>query len=185
MGQLVYFATASIDGYIEDRDGGFGWAEPSEEVHAFVNDLVRPVRTFLYGRRMYETMQGWETEPSLAEGNAVTADFAALWIAAEKVVYSSTLTAPVTTKTLIEPSFDAGAVRSLVDAASTDVGIGGATLAAEAFRAGLVAEVQLLLVPTAVGGGIPALPQDHRLDLELFDLRRFDNGSVLLRYHVR
>lgn len=184
MAQLIYLAMASLDGYIEDDDGRFDWAEPSEEVHAFVNDLARPVGTYLYGRRMYETMMVWETDPSFASGPRIEADFAKIWQAADKVVYSTALPAPATTRTRIERSFDPDAVRDIKAAADRDLMIGGAELAAEAFRAGLVDECQLLLAPVAVGGGKPALPLRIRIALRLLDHRRFANGSVYLRYRV-
>lgn len=184
MGRLIYMAIASLDGYVEDTEGRFEWAAPSEEVHAFVNDLMRNVGTYLYGRRMYETMQGWETDPSLASGSRVNAEFATIWQGAEKVVFSSTLDTPSTTQTRIDPVFDPEVVRAAKEAADDDLGIGGAQLAAEAFRAGLVDECHLLLIPTIVGGGKGALPRGVRRDLELLDHRRFANGTVYLRYHV-
>jgi dihydrofolate reductase len=180
--QLTYLAITSLDGYIEDAHGRFDWAEPSEEVHAFVNELVRAVGTYLYGRRMYETMMVWETDPSLASGPPVEADFAAIWQRADKVVYSSTLSAPTTTRTHIERSFDPDVVREVKVAADRALMIGGAELAAEAFRAGLVDELQLVLSPVSVGGGKPALPSGLRLDLELLEHRRFEDGTVFLRY---
>src|SRR5215213_2233339 len=142
MAQLIYLVIASLDGYIEDEDGRFDWAEPSEEVHAFVNDLARPVDTYLYGRRMYETMMVWETDPSLASGHPVEADFAGIWQAAEKVVYSTTLEAPSTGRTRIERTFDPDVVRAMKAGAQRDLMIGGAELAAAAFRAGLVDQCQ-------------------------------------------
>jgi dihydrofolate reductase len=181
MGKLVYSAITSLDGYIEDEDGTFGWAAPDEEVHAFVNDLVRAVGTHLYGRRLYETMAVWETNPSLAEGSPATRDFAEIWQAAEKIVYSRTLEAVSTSKTRIEQEFDPGAVRELKASAESDFLIGGAELAAEAFRAGLVDECQLFLVPVLVGGGKPALPDGVRVDLELLEERCFAGGTILLR----
>ncbi len=185
MPQLIYSAITSLDGYIEDAEGKFDWAEPSEEVHAFVNDLTRRAGTFLYGRRMYETMTGWETDPTLAAEPGVMADFAQIWQAAEKVVYSSTLTAPPpTTRTRIEPRFEPEAVRQLKASAERDLMIGGAGLAGEAFGAGLVDEYQLFLTPVVVGGCKPALRHHVRLDLELLDERRFENGTVYLRYRI-
>ena len=185
MAQLIYLAITSLDGSVEDADGTFDWAEPSHEVHSFVNDVARPVGTYLYGRRMYETMMGWETDPSIASGSVAAADFAAIWQAADKVVYSSTLAAPSTTRTRVERTFEPDSVRDLKASADQDLMIGGAELAAHALRAGLVDELQLVLVPVAVGGGKPALPSGVRVDLELLDDRRFANGSVYLRYHVR
>ncbi|HEV2890724.1 MAG TPA: dihydrofolate reductase family protein [Frankiaceae bacterium] len=175
---LIYSAIASVDGYIEDESGEFGWAMPSEEVHAFVNDLVRGVGTYLYGRRLYETMAFWESPE--AEDEPVMADFARVWRAADKVVYSTTLAEPATPRTRIERSFDPDAVR----ATEGDAVVGGPTLAAHAFRAGLVGECHLLLVPYVTGGGKPALPRDQRLRLALRDERRFADGTVYLRYDV-
>lgn len=185
MSRLIYMFIASLDGYIEDADGRFEWAAPSEDVHAFVNELARPVGTYLYGRRMYETMIGWETDPALAEHSPAMGDFAAIWQAAEKVVYSGTLTEVATRRTRIEPRFDADAVRELKAAADSDLAIGGAEIASHAFAAGLVDEVQAFLAPAVVGGGKRALPEGVRLDLELTDERRFESGMVYLRYDVR
>ena len=185
MARLIYFANASLDGYIEDESGSFDWSEPSDEVHLFFNDLVRSSDTFLYGRRLYETMAVWETDRSLAEGSEVNRDFARGWQDADKVVYSRTLEQPSTKRTRIEREFDAEAVRRMKESAETDLLIGGAELAAEAFRAGLVDEVGLRLVSVAVGAGKPALPVDQRLDLELRDERRFDDGTVCLSYGVK
>jgi dihydrofolate reductase len=182
MAKLIYSAIASLDGYVEDEDGKFEWAEPDEEVHAFVNDLERPVRTYLYGRRLYETMTGWETDPSLAEHSPVMRDFAAIWQAAEKIVYSRTLKAVSTTRTRIEREFHPDAVRQEKEAAGSDLIVGGAGLAAEAFRAGLVDELHLFLTPVLVGGGKHALPEGVNLKLELLDERRFRSGTVFLRY---
>jgi dihydrofolate reductase len=182
--RLVYMMLASIDGYMEDEAGDFGWARPSDEVHAFVNDLERPVGTYLYGRRMYETMRYWETAPAEDEASPVTRDFAEVWRAADKVVYSRTLETAPTGRTRIERDFDPEAVRAMKQAATSDIAVGGPGLAAEAFRAGLVDECQLFLVPVVVGGGKRALPDGVRLDLDLLDERRFENGTVFLRYGV-
>ena len=182
MGKLTYLAIASLDGYIEDETGNFGWAEPSDEVHAFVNDLVRPVGTYLYGRSMYETMVYWETGPSEDEATEVGRDFADIWRAADKVIYSSTLESASTARTRIERDFDPEAVRTLKASTEADIGVGGPGLAAHAFRAGLVDECHLFLVPVIVGGGKRALPDGVRLGLELLDERRFENGTVFLRY---
>jgi dihydrofolate reductase len=185
MAKLIYSAIASLDGYIEDANGSFDWAAPDAEVHAFANDLERPIGTHLYGRRMYETMVYWETAPtSGAEDDAIHNDFAAIWQAADKVVYSTTLTAPASARTRIEHTFDPDAIRQLKETAEQDISIGGAALAAEALRAGLVDELQLLLVPVIVGGGKPALPDGLGLHLALLDERRFANGTVYLQYRV-
>jgi dihydrofolate reductase len=182
--KLIYSAIASLDGYIEDEGGRFDWAEPDEEVHAFVNDLVRPVGTYLYGRRMYETMLGWEADPSLAEHSPVLRDFAEIWQAADKIVYSRTLESVSTERTRIEREFEADAVGRLKAAAGRDLAVGGAALAAEAFSAGLVDECHLFLAPVLVGGGKRALADAVRLQLELVDERRFGNGVVYLRYRT-
>ena len=184
MAKLIYSAITSLDGYVEDEDGKFDWAAPDEEVHAFVNDLERPVGTYLYGRRMYETMAVWETDPSLAELSAASRDFAAIWQAAQKIVYSRTLEAVATTRTRIEREFDPDAVRQAKEAAGRDLLVGGAGLAAEAFRAGLVDELHLFLAPVLVGGGKHALPRGASLKLELLDERRFGGGTVFLRYRT-
>jgi dihydrofolate reductase len=186
VGKLIYSAIASLDGYIEDADGRFDWAAPSEEVHAFVNELERPVGTYLYGRGMYETMVFWENPPALAEQPPVTRDFAQIWQAADKVVYTKTLQTVTSARTRIEREFDTDAVRELKARATADLTVGGAKLAAQAIAAGLVDEYQLFLVPVVVGGGKRALPDDHlHLNLELLEERRFRNGTVYIRYRTR
>jgi dihydrofolate reductase len=182
LAKLIYNAIASLDGYVEDEDGGFAWAAPDEEVHAFVNDLEREVGTHLCGRRMYETMVFWETEPSGDDEPEVMRDFAEIWRAADKVVYSRTLDTVAAARTRIERDFDPDAVRQLKADASSDISVGGAELAAHAFRAGLVDECHLFLVPVIVGGGKRALPDGVSVGLELLDERRFENGTVFLRY---
>ncbi len=183
MARLVYSAIASLDGYVADTDGNFDWCAPDEEVHAFVNDLERPLGTYLYGRRMYEVMTFWETADTTGEP-AVMRDFAQIWRAAEKVVYSTTLTTASTARTRIERAFDVEAVRDLKAAAAQDIGVGGSDLAAQALRAGLVDECHLFLAPVVVGGGKRALPDAVRLQLELLGERRFGGGVVYLRYRV-
>ncbi len=185
MARLVYTFIASLDGYVEDAGGNFDWGEPSEEAHAFVNALTAEAGTYLYGRRMYETMAVWETDPAFAEESPAMREFVTIWQAAEKIVYSRTLTEVPTRKTRIAPSFDADAVRELKATAESDLAIGGADLAGQALAAGLVDECHAFLAPVAVGGGKPALPADIRLDLELTDERRFEGGMVYLRYAVR
>jgi dihydrofolate reductase len=185
MAGLVYTFIASLDGYIEDAEGSFDWGEPSEEAHAFVNQLTAETGTYLYGRRMYETMAVWETDPAFAEESAAMRDFVTIWQAADKVVYSSTLAEVSTAKTRIERRFDPDAVREMKAAAESDLAIGGAEIAAQAFRAGLVDECHVFLAPVVVGGGKPALPDDVRLDLELTDQRRFEGGMAYLRYAIR
>ena len=184
MGRLIYAAITSADGYVADADGRFDWAAPDEEVHAFVNDLERPIGTYLYGRRMYDVMAVWETLGSVPGQSPVMLDFAALWRAADKVVYSKTLAAVTSARTRIERDFDPEAVRRMKASAARDISIGGPGLAAHALRAGLVDECHLLLHPILVGGGTRSLPDDVRVDLELLDERRFGNGVVHLHYRV-
>jgi dihydrofolate reductase len=183
--KLVYAAIASLDGYVEDKSGGFDWAAPDEQVHAFVNDLERPIGTYLYGRRMYETMLYWETVGTGAERAAVSRDFAKLWRAAEKVVYSRTLQTASSARTRIERGFDPAAIRKLKESATRDISVGGAQLAGEAMAAGLVDECHLFLHPILVGGGKRALPDGVRVRLELLDSRRFSSGVMHLHYGVR
>ena len=185
MAKLIYSAITSLDGYIADEDGNFDWAAPDEEVHSFVNDLERPVGTYLYGRRMYEVMVPWETDPTLADQSRVMRDFAQLWQAADKIVYSKTLQTPSSARTRIEPDFDPEAVRQLKTQADRDLTVGGPDLAAQAIKAGLVDEFHLFFVPIVVGGGNQALPDHVRLQLALLDERRFGNGVVHLRYATR
>ena len=185
MARLIYSAIASLDGYIADQHGNFGWAEPDEEVHAFINDLERPVGTYLYGRRLYETMLAWETMPTRADQPRFVEDFAQIWRAAEKIVYSRTLAVVSSAKTRIERGFEPEAVRQLKAAAACDLAVGGAGLAAQAPGAGLVDEVQLFVAPVVVGGGKHALPRELQLRLELLDERRFGNGTVHLRYRTK
>jgi dihydrofolate reductase len=184
MAKLIYSAIASLDGYIEDEDGSFDWAAPDEEVHAFVNDLERPVGTYLYGRRMYEVMSYWETV-ALADEPPVVRDFAEVWRAADKIVYSRTLETVSSARTRIERDFDPDAIRRLKATAQRDITIGGPELTTAAARAGLIDELQLFLVPVLVGGGKDALPQRVRLPVELMDERRFSSGVVHLRYRKR
>ncbi|HMJ34375.1 MAG TPA: dihydrofolate reductase family protein [Baekduia sp.] len=180
-GRLIFSAISSLDGYVADADGKFDWSVPDEEVHAFVNDLERPIGTYLYGRRMYDVLVAWET---IDDPTPVARDFAQIWRAADKVVYSRTLEAPCSARTRIEPEFDPDAVRALKAAAGRDLSVGGPELAAEALRAGLVDELQLFLSPVVVGGGTRALPEGMRLGLALRAERRFGNGVVFLRYDV-
>jgi dihydrofolate reductase len=184
MANLIYSAIASLDGYVEDAGGGFEWAAPDEEVHAYVNDLERTVGTYLYGRRMYETMLYWETAHLLPDEPAVIRDFTEVWQAADKIVYSKTLDAPASARTRIERDFDPDAVRRLKASAGADLTVGGAALGGQALQAGLVDELHLFLMPVIVGGGKPALPDHVRLDLELRHERRFASGVVYLHYGV-
>jgi dihydrofolate reductase len=181
--KLIYSAIASLDGYVADERGNFEWAAPDEEVHAFLNDLERPVGTYLYGRRLYEVMVAWETM-DLADQPHFVQDFAQLWRAADKIVYSTTLAALTSAKTRLERTFDPGSARQLKAAATDDLMIGGPGLAAEAIKAGLVDEYHLFLVPVVVGGGTRFLPDNVRARLELLDERRFGSGVVHLRYRT-
>jgi dihydrofolate reductase len=182
MAKLIYSAIASLDGYVEDEDGKFDWAAPDDEVHAFVNDLERPIGTYLYGRRMYETMRFWETVSTGGDQPAVIEDFAEIWRRAEKVVYSRTLQSASSARTRIERDFDPAAIRRLKQSSERDISVGGAELAGEAIAAGLVDECHLLLAPMVVGGGKRALPDNVRVQLELLEERRFQSGVVHLSY---
>jgi dihydrofolate reductase len=185
MAKLIYSAIASLDGYVEDVHGTFDWAAPDEEVHAFVNDRERPIGTYLYGRRLYETMVYWETVSTDAQQPAVIRDFAAIWRAAEKIVYSRTLQTPASERTRFEGDLEPDAIRALKASSGHDISIGGAELAGEALAAGVVDECQLFLHPIIVGGGKRALPDQVNAQLELLDERRFASGVVYLRYAVR
>ena len=184
MGDLIYLAIASLDGYMEDENGDYEWSAPSEEVHAFINELLRPVGTHLYGRRMYEVMRVWETPEALPDATPAMLEFADVWRAGDKVVYSRTLETVTTDRTRLERDFDAGAVRELKASTERDLTIGGPELAAHAIRAGLVDEYQLFVVPMVLGGGIRSVPDGVRAELELVDERRFENGFVYLRYRA-
>jgi dihydrofolate reductase len=183
MAKLIYTAITSLDGFIEDTEGNFDWCMPDEEVHAFVNELERPIGTYLYGRRLYDVMAAWETMP-LDDEPPVMRDFAELWWAADKIVYSMTLASPSTPRTRIEPVLDPDTIRELKATAARDLTIGGADLAGQAIVAGLVDEIHLLISPVLIGAGKPALP-DIRLDLELVSERRFGNGVVHLHHRVK
>jgi len=185
MAKLIYSAISSLDGYVADEDGNFDWAVPDEEVHAFINDLDRPVGTYLYGRRMYETMVGWETDPTLANQSPLMRDFAEIWQAADKIVYSRTLEAVSTARTRIERDFDPEAIWRIKVLAGRDLIVGGPELAAQAFEAGLVDECHPFVAPMVVGGGKRSLPDNVRLKLELLDERRFASGMVYLYYRTR
>jgi dihydrofolate reductase len=182
--KLIYSALASLDGYVEDKRGNFEWAAPDDEVHAFVNELERPIGTYLYGRRMYETMVYWETVSTSGDQPAAARDFAEIWRAAEKVVYSRTLQTVSSTRTRIERDFDPVAIKRLKESSARDITIGGAQLAGEALSAGLVDECHLFLGPIVVGGGKRALPDDLHVRLELLDEHRFRGGVVHLHYGV-
>jgi dihydrofolate reductase len=185
MANLIYVANTSLDGYTEDKEGKFDWTEPSEEYFRFITNLVRAMRTHLYGRRMYGSMMVWETDPKLAAESPLRRDFAEIWQAADKIVYSRTLETISTRKTQLARTFDPKAIRQLKEAAEHDILIGGPELAAHALRSGLLDECHLFLIPILVGGGKSALPDNVRLELELLEERRFGNGTVYLRYRTR
>ena len=182
MAKLIYAAITSLDGYVADEDGKFNWSVPDEEVHAFVNDLERSVGTHLYGRRMYEVMVAWENPDAFADEPPVIREYAEIWQAADKVVYSKTLEAASSSRTRIEHDFDPDAIREMKARAARDLSVGGPELAAQAIEAGLVDELHLFLSPIVVGGGKPSLPDGVRLELELLSERRFGNGVVHLHY---
>jgi dihydrofolate reductase len=184
LAKLIYSAITSLDGYVADSDGNFEWAAPDEEVHAFINDLERPIGTYLYGRRMYETMRVWEHAETFADGNPIVEDFGRVWKSAEKIVYSHTLEDVSSTRTRIERKLDPEAVRQMKASAQRDMSVGGPNLAGQAIKAGLVDECSLFLNPVIVGGGRLALPTDVRVTLELLDERRFGNGVVYVRYRI-
>lgn len=185
MGNLIYVVNTSLDGYTEDKDGMFNWTDPSGEVFQFITDIVRTTHTHLYGRRMYETMMVWETDPKLAAESPLMHDFAEVWQSANKIVYSRTLENISTFKTQLERTFDPEAIRKLKESVEHDILIGGPEFTANAFRAGLIDECHLFIIPILVGGGKRALPDDVRLNLELLAERRFHNGTVFLRYRTK
>ena len=185
MGKLIYTAIASLDGYVADAEGKFDWAEPDEAVHAFVNDLERPIGTYLYGRRMYEVLVAWETMHERPDLPPVHEGYARIWQEADKVVYSTTLEVVSSERTRLERDFDPTAVAEMKAASERDLSVGGPELAAVALRADLVDEIGLFLNPIAVGGGTQALPDDLRVPLELIDELRFDNGVVYVSYRTR
>jgi dihydrofolate reductase len=185
MAKLTYSAISSLDGYVADVDGNFDWAAPEEEVHTFINDLERPVGTYLYGRRMYEVMVAWESVHTLPDQPPFMHDYARIWQAADKIVYSKTLEAVSSARTRIERDLDPEAVRQMKAQAERDIIVGGPELAAQAIKAGLVDEWHLFVVPIVVGGGKRSLPDNVRVKLELLDERRFGNGTVYLHYRTR
>jgi dihydrofolate reductase len=182
MAKLIYTSNMSLDGFTEDEHGAFDWAPPDADVFTFITEVMRSAGTYLYGRRMYETMAVWETEPALAMQSELTSEYAEVWQAAEKIVYSTTLSAVSTKATRLERHFDPDAIHHLKTAASRDLLVGGPNLAGQALQAGLVDECLLFIWPVVLGGRTPALPPDTRLGLELLDEHRFDSGVVHLRY---
>jgi dihydrofolate reductase len=184
MAKLIYSAITSLDGYVADEDGKFDWGVPDTEVMAFLNGIERPLGTYLYGRRMYEVMAGWETAHLRENQLPATEDFTQLWQAASKVVYSRTLEKVTTSKTRLEREFHPGAVRKMKEESDKDLSVGGSELAGQALKAGVVDEVHLYLSPILVGGGKPSLPDDLRLPLDLIEERRFGNGVVYVRYRT-
>lgn len=184
MAKLIYSAITSLDGFVADENGDFEWAAPDEEVHAVVNDLERRVGTYLYGRRMYEVMVAWDDPDTVVDQPAVMHDYAQLWQAADKVVYSTTLTSASSARTRLERDFDVSAVRAMKASAERDLSVGGPGLAAHAIRAGLVDECHLFVTPVVVGGGTKALPGHVRVRLDLLDVRRFASGVVQLHYRT-
>lgn len=185
MPTLIYSFLASLDGYIADEAGTFGWAVPDEEVLDFINDAERDVGTHLYGRTMYEMMTAWENDPSVAGQSPKSEEFAQIWQATEKVVFSSTLESVSTERTRIERNFDPDTVRAIKASARGDLSVSGADLATSAWRSGLIDECHVFVAPMLVGGGRRMFPDDLRQPLELLDERRFANGMVFLRYAVR
>jgi dihydrofolate reductase len=184
MAKLIYSAFTSLDGYVADETGNFDWAELDEEVHAYINNRERRIGTYLFGRKVYETMAVWET-PEVIPLTAAGLEYAPIWQAAEKIVYSTTLQTVSTAKTRLERKFEADAVRELKAIATRDLGIGGPALAAQAIRAGLVDEYNLLIAPVIAGGGNPYLPGKVRVQLELVEERRFANGLIHVQYRAK
>ncbi len=185
MAKLIYFMPTSLDGYIADETGNFDWSAPDEEAFAFINELERPIGMYLYGRKMYETMAVWETPEVIPGRTPAMLDFARIWQAADKIVYSKSRETVSTPKTRVEREFDPQAVRELKAQSPLDISVAGPTLAAHAIRTGLVDEYHLLVVPTMLGGGTRVLPSNVRIRLDLLDERRFANGWVYLRYHAQ
>lgn len=184
MGRLIYTGITSLDGYVADENGEFDWSMPDDDVHAFINDLERPISTHLYGRRLYDVLDVWETIDTSAAPGSVFADYASVWRAATKIVFSTTLDAPRTTRTEIRRSFEPAEIRELVAASPTDVAIGGSTLAAQALAAGLVDEIHQFINPVTVGGGLPFLPPGVKLKLALVSSRSFASGVVHVHYRA-
>ena len=183
MAKLIYVANMSLDGYMEDRDGGISWGDPDEEYFGFINDLERPVGTYLYGRRMYEAMTYWETAPT-ADQPPWVVEFTNMWRAADKVVFSKTLASVSSGRTTLEREFNVDLIRRLKADENRDLTVGGADVAAQAFAAGLVDECHLFFWPVVLGGGKRALPRRERLGFQLLNERRSGSGVVHLHYGV-
>ena len=188
MGKLIYFAMTSLDGFVADQDGNFEWAMPSEEVHAYINNIARNVGTSLLGRNMYEIMKVWDTMPTDGTGGPMDGpseamnDYAKIWQAAKKIVYSTTLSDVAIANAKIERAFNPEAVKKLVAESNKDFDISGPHLAAEAIKAGIVDEYHQILVPVIIGSGNYWLPKDVQVNLELVDVRKFENVFVHLKY---
>lgn len=184
MADLIYTANVSLDGFTEDEDGSLDFAAPEDDFFAFITGLERSAGTYLYGRRMYEAMAVWETDSGLGAQSELMADFANMWQAADKVVYSTTLEDVATAKTRLERSFDADAIRTMKASATGHLTVGGANLAGQAFEAGLIDECRLFIYPVLVGGGKPAFPRHVRVNLDLIDQQQFRGGVIYLRYRI-
>jgi dihydrofolate reductase len=185
MGKLIYSMITSLDGYVSDSNGNFDWGAPAEELHRFINEHFASLGTYLYGRNMYEVMMFWATAHTIPDLPPHELEYARTWQAANKIVYSSTLTEVTTERTRLEKTFDPEAVRRLKAESDHDLSVDGPHFAAQAIRAGLVDEYQLFIGPVIVGGGNRFFPEDVRVDLELLDERRFSNDVVFLRYRVK
>ncbi len=185
MAKLIYLLLMSLDGYIEDTEGNFGWAAPDEQVHTYINELASPIGTYLYGRRMYETMVYWETAHTIPAQPQFVLDWARQWQSAQKIVYTTTLAEPHSARTKIERAFDPDAVRQLKATSAHDIGIAGPEIAVHALRAGLVDEFQMIVFPVIVGGGKRFFPDNVGLALDLLENHHVSNGVVALRYAVR
>ena len=181
MGKLIYAITTSLDGYVAESNGNFDWAEPSEEVHFAFNEIVRNVGTSLFGRKMYEVMKVWDDIPADGDSEAMN-DYVKIWNETSKIIYSTSLVEVTTANTILERSFNAGAVKKQVAESDRDFAIGGPHLAAQAIKAGIVDEYHQIIAPVIIGNGNHWLPKDINIELELIDVRKFENGFVHLHY---
>jgi len=182
MASLIYSTIMSLDGYVADAQGNFDWAEPDEQVHSLINDLQRSIGTYLLGRKMYEVLIAWDNADALANAPTYMQDFAKMWQAVDKVIYSQTLDSVSSARARIERNFDPRAVQQMKIQVDADISVGGPSLADHAFKAGLVDECHFFVAPVVIGGGTQALPNNVRLPLRLLDERRFESGMVYLRY---